>query len=157
MRPLTLAIITFHMGFSGLFHHAEARVRPYPLPPSKEVRASLDPNTQCEGDVCVLFEVVIKNESPPTANRKYRVVNKQFTYGSLTQSYSESLAVAANGCSKNVTVPKAIFVAIANIIRNTLGDGDVPVPALTPAQQTIFLFYSTVMQQTLSMTCASLG
>ncbi|NBW83102.1 hypothetical protein EBR21_15240, partial [bacterium] len=58
-------------------------------------------------------------------------------------------------CTKQVKVPYPVYESIAAIMATLDGSNGEPPPAFTPAQQTMLLFYTTLMQQTLSFTCAA--
>ena len=100
---------------------------------------------------CVIFEVNIQMDS---AVDRPVVVNSPIIYLDDTNSYTTTVVRKGNVCTKQVKVPWSVYQSIASIMSSLDGANGEPPPAFTPAQQTMLLFYTTLMQQTLSFTCA---
>jgi hypothetical protein len=62
---------------------------------------------------------------------------------------------AKKTCRKEVRVPKVVFEAVTQMFSSVLSRGDQnALPAsLTPAEQTMLLYYNTIMQQTMNFQC----
>jgi hypothetical protein len=108
-------------------------------------------NCSPEGQ-CVIFEVNIQMDS---AVDRPVIVNSPIIYLDDTNSYTTTVVRKGDVCTKQVKVPWSVYQSIASIMSSLDGTNGEPPPAFTPAQQTMLLFYTTLMQQTLSFTCAS--
>ncbi|MEN9530169.1 MAG: hypothetical protein RI932_2042 [Pseudomonadota bacterium] len=64
---------------------------------------------------------------------------------------------AKKTCRKEVRVPKVVFEAVTQMFRSVLSRGDQnALPAsLNPAEQTMLLYYNTIMQQTMNFQCSN--
>ncbi len=100
---------------------------------------------------CVVFEVVIKLNYSTTIP-VVRQTSDVITINNTANPYGSTVRRQADSCTKQVHVPREVFQAIIGIMSSLTGDSQQP-PALTPAQQTILLFYTTLMQQTLQFQC----
>lgn len=100
---------------------------------------------------CVVFEVVIKLNYSTTIP-VVRQTTDVITINNTANPYGSTVRRQADSCTKQVHVPREVFQAIIGIMSSLTTDGLQP-PALTPAQQTILLFYTTLMQQTLQFQC----
>ena len=106
---------------------------------------------QCYSDgQCVIFEVSIQMDS---AVDRPVVVNSPVIYLDDTNSYQTTVMRKGDVCTKQVKVPYSVYQSISSIMSSLDGSQGEPPPAFTPAQQTMLLFYTTLMQQTLSFTC----
>lgn len=58
-------------------------------------------------------------------------------------------------CRKEVRVPKVVYEAVTQIFHSVLtrGDNGALPASLTPAEQTMLLYYNTIMQQTMNFQC----
>ena len=101
---------------------------------------------------CVIFEVSIQMDS---AVDKPVVINSPVIYLDDTNSYQTTVMRKGDTCTKQVKVPYSVYQSIASIMSTLDGSNGEPPPAFTPAQQTMLLFYTTLMQQTLSFTCSA--
>ncbi|MEY4064174.1 MAG: hypothetical protein RIR26_382 [Pseudomonadota bacterium] len=99
---------------------------------------------------CVIFEVNIQMDS---AVDRPVIVNSPIIYLDDTNSYTTTVVRKGDVCTKQVKVPWSVYQSIASIMASLDGANGEPPPAFTPAQQTMLLFYTTLMQQTLSFTC----
>lgn len=104
-----------------------------------------------EDGQCVVFEVDIKL-SYSTAAPIVKQTNDVIVINNIANPYGSMVRRHADSCVKQVHVPKEVFLAIIAVMSSISGNGQQP-PALTPAQQTILLFYTTLMQQTLQFQC----
>jgi hypothetical protein len=100
---------------------------------------------------CVIFEVNIQMDS--SADRPL-LINSPIIYLDDSNSYTTTVIRRGDVCTKQVKVPYSVYQSIASIMSTLDGSGGEPPPAFTPAQQTMLLFYTTLMQQTLSFTCS---
>ena len=100
---------------------------------------------------CVIFEVNIQLDS---AVDLPVVVNSPVIYLDDSNSYQTTVMRTGDVCTKQVKVPWAVYQSIASIMSTLDGSNGEPPPAFTPAQQTMLLFYTTLMQQTLSFNCS---
>lgn len=117
-----------------------------------DVRQPVDGGRNCHPDgQCVVFEVNIQMDS---AVDRPVVVNSPIIYLDDSNSYQSTVIRKGNTCTKQVKVPWTVYQSIAAIMSSLDGSGGEPPPAFTPAQQTMLLFYTTLMQQTLSFTCS---
>lgn len=109
-------------------------------------------NGRCVSDYCVIFSVSIEMDSfvetPVTVQNSF-----VFTFDDSESNFDTVVSLAGDECSKEVTIPRDTFNAIQAVMASIAGSGNEPVPVLTPAQQSLLLFYTTIMQQTLSFTC----
>jgi hypothetical protein len=106
----------------------------------------------CDEDgLCIIFSVSVKLDAPVQ-----RTMNSQrterLTIHNETRYYRSDISSSGNRCQKHVRVPKPVFMSIVNLLAslNSLEQR----PAFTPSQQTMLLFYTTIMQQTLQFTCS---
>jgi hypothetical protein len=111
-----------------------------------------DGDVNCGPDgQCVIFEVNIHIDS--SADRPL-VVNSPVIFLDDSMSYQTTVIRKGDVCTKQVKVPAPVYQSIAAILSTLNGSNGEPPPAFTPAQQTMLLFYTTLMQQTLSFTCS---
>lgn len=104
------------------------------------------------GGQCVIFEVNIQMDS---AVDRPIVVNSPVIYLDDSNSYQTTVMRKGDTCTKQVKVPYSVYQSIASIMSTLDGSNGEPPPAFTPAQQTMLLFYTTLMQQTLSFNCTA--
>lgn len=120
---------------------------------SADVRQPQGGGNNCNPDgQCVVFEVNIQMDS---AVDRPVIVNSPIIYLDDSNSYQSTIVRKGNTCTKQVKVPWSVYQSIAAIMSSLDGSSGEPPPAFTPAQQTMLLFYTTLMQQTLSFTCSS--
>jgi hypothetical protein len=108
---------------------------------------------QCNPDgQCVIFEVSIQMDS---AVDRPVVINSPVIYLDDSNSYQTTVMRKGDVCTKQVKVPWSVYQSISSIMSTLDGSQGEPPPAFTPAQQTMLLFYTTLMQQTLSFNCSA--
>jgi hypothetical protein len=118
-----------------------------------QVRKPEGGGANCSPDgQCVIFEVNIQMDS--SADRPL-IKNSPIIYLDDTNSYTTTVIRRGDVCTKQVKVPYPVYESIAAIMATLDGTNGEPPPAFTPAQQTMLLFYTTLMQQTLSFTCST--
>ena len=63
---------------------------------------------------------------------------------------------ATKVCSKNVRVPRPVYEAVTRMFDSIVQRGGAQsLPAsLTPSEQTVLLYYNTIMQQTMNFQCS---
>jgi hypothetical protein len=113
--------------------------------------STLDLNTCDESGLCTVFQVAISIDD--TGARGSTTDNDVIYIGGSANPYISKVTWKDDTCSKQVRVPRDVYVSILSVMKSISGSNGSAAPALTPAQQTILLFYSTLMQQTLSFTC----
>ena len=104
-----------------------------------------------EDGQCTVFQVAVK--LPYKANSKTVDANETIYIGGQPNYYQSTVTMQGDSCSKEVRVPSPVYNTIMEIMES-MSSNDAPPPVLTPAQQTILLFYSTLMQQTMGFTCS---
>lgn len=78
----------------------------------------------------------------------------------LEMTYGLFIASDSVECSKTAIVPNTVFKAITAVlasVKDSIDQGGGAPPAFTPMQQTMLLFYTTIMQQTLNFDCSFSG
>ena len=140
-NKLNLKLLFSLLFLSGIFQFASASEN------------NFNEEQNCFQGECVVFKVSINLKD---AGRSSTTTNDVIYIGGNANPYTSTIDRNNDTCSKTVKVPVPVYRTIAKIMDSISGseDGE-PAPALTPAQQTILLFYSTLMQQTLSFTCKS--
>jgi hypothetical protein len=113
------------------------------------------PTEVCVRGQCTVFQVVVRLPAQATSAKEDSL--GVIYIGGVANEYSSTVEVAGDVCSKEVRVPQPVYETIVDIMRSMSGDRGEPPPVLTPAQQTILLFYSTLMQQTLNFSCSEHG
>lgn len=115
---------------------------------------SLDESSCADDGQCVIFEVAIKMSSTVSTPQQVNSTGVINLPGNFSGGYASTVTRSGDNCVKQVRVPHDVFVAIIGVMRTLSGSGTQP-PAFTPAQQTILLFYTTLMQQTLQFQCTT--
>ena len=111
-----------------------------------------DDSACAEDNQCVIFEVSIKMATTVTAPKQKVSSGVVNLPGNFAGSYGSTVTRSGNQCTKQVRVPREIFLSVINMMKSLSSEGGQP-PAFTPAQQTMILFYTTLMQQTLQFQC----
>ncbi len=105
----------------------------------------------CVGDRCELFSV--------SDSRSHYVSTDQEPSNTSTSAVGAERFLEQISCSKTVTVPRDAYWAVVGILGAMGGVGATHsasrAPVLTPAEQTMLLFYNTVMEQTKGFSCQS--
>lgn len=97
---------------------------------------------ECADSSCPIFRVAIKHREAGPSPR------------------SHGLLINTMECTKTAQVPGPVFhavTAVMNSVENGIQKNGGSMPALTPLQQTMLLFYTTIMQQTLNFDCSFAG
>lgn len=105
----------------------------------------------CRASQCTVFQVAVKLKHPTTA--KIEDSMGTISIGGYSNNYSSRIEIIGDTCTKEVRVPQPVYETIVQIMESMQGSNGEPPPALTPTQQTVLLFYSTLMQQTVGFTC----
>jgi hypothetical protein len=105
----------------------------------------------CQNSQCTVFQVAVKLKNPQAA--KVEDSMGTIVIGGYSNPYSSRVEILGDSCTKEVRVPQPVYETIVQIMESMQGSNGEPPPALTPTQQTILLFYSTLMQQTVGFTC----
>ncbi len=105
----------------------------------------------CKGSQCTVFQVAVMLRNPPAS--KVEDSMGTIMIGGYANSYSSRVEILGDTCTKEVRVPQPVYETIVQIMESMQGSNGEPPPALTPTQQTVLLFYSTLMQQTVGFTC----
>lgn len=113
----------------------------------------MDESSCSEDGLCVIFEVTVDmSKSVDTPQNTVRTEHLRIL--NRSRSYSSSIDRFGDKCRKQVRVPQPVFMSIVELMAGLKGSEGEPRPAFTPAQQTILLFYTTLMQQTLQFNCS---
>jgi hypothetical protein len=112
---------------------------------------------ECKDDFCTIFEVEVFNKRAAQSERNPAGV---YIHGNGTESedkmfYGLYIATESMKCRKSAIVPRAVFNAIVGMLETIgkLNASGTPPTAYTPAQQTMLLFYTTIMEQTQNFEC----
>jgi hypothetical protein len=105
----------------------------------------------CRNSQCAVFQVAVKLKNPSAA--KVEDSMGTIVIGGYSNNYSSRVEILGDSCTKEVRVPQPVYETIVQIMESMQGTNGEPPPALTPTQQTVLLFYSTLMQQTVGFTC----
>jgi hypothetical protein len=115
----------------------------------------------CQAGMCNIFEVTIvvaRGDIP----RKVRTVAREYVYTTDNDKepqkqihYVEVIEKNEDSCTKKVRVPQPIYESVTKLMASLSGDSKDAPPTLTPSQQSMMLFYTTIMQQTLNFDCIS--
>ena len=119
---------------------------------SRTVQQGFD-ETQCANGACTVLRVTIDLDSSKE-DPIYNQARNSVIYGNDRYTYDTVIFRAADTCTKAVIVPEDVFFAIAAVFRTIAGVNGTPPPVLTPTQQTLLLFYTTLLQQTQGFECA---
>jgi hypothetical protein len=109
---------------------------------------------QCQAGLCVMFEVSVALESqlgPSVTVNKSEVA----MINGVSNSYSTRVIAAEDRCTKQVLVEESYFRAMKAVMDSVVDANGGAEATLTPSQQTMLIFYSTLMQQTLGFTCTA--
>lgn len=105
-----------------------------------------------DSGLCTVFQVAVKIKD--SGSRGSHSNSDVIYIGGTSNPYTATVEWEKDTCSKEVRVPVNVFKSIVSVMESISGETEDGLPpVLTPAQQTILLFYSTLMQQTLSFTC----
>lgn len=125
---------------------------------SKQTLAFDDANIpECNTPICNVFEVKISIDAKNGKNETIKLSKTYKVPGDprLHYRYYETLERKQDSCSKKVDVPYPVYKAITAVLGQIANEeGGVPAPTLTPAQNTILMFYTTIMQQTINFDCS---
>lgn len=117
------------------------------------LRDTIESGNACSGEFCTLFEVDAQKAVALTSGQTAPLYYSSGNFSGYINGRFSSARVIQ--CRKSVRVPAPAYDAVIKIIDSVAASsaGGLP-PALTPAQQTMLLFYTTVMQQTQGFTCS---
>lgn len=116
-----------------------------------ETYSPMDESACGEDGLCIIFSVAVKMDGPVQRSMNSQRTER-ITIHNETRYYRSDISSHGNKCQKHVRVPKPIFLSIVNLLASL--NSQEQRPAFTPSQQTVLLFYTTVMQQTLQFTCS---
>lgn len=112
------------------------------------VASDLNLNENCRGGICEIFRV-----TDSVTKRVANNTNVSGSDGGVILVDTEPKTVTKT-CWKAARMPRPIYDAIIKMMKS-LGDPNEDTPVVyTPAQQTMLLFYNTLMQQTLNFKCS---
>jgi hypothetical protein len=128
-------------------------------------------NLACEGSLCTLFSVSVNKKtfnittyvgdgmpSQQNGGNNYYYGQGQSGQAGATGKlgYGIQLSWDNTHCTKNVNVDKSVYDSVTTymkeLLNSTPGEGRT-YPQFTPAEQTMILFYTTVMDLTKGATC----
>ena len=127
-------------------------------------------NIACKGSLCTLFSVTSNNrtfnittyvgDGMPTSSgsgtTNYYGSTTGTTGATGTLGYGIEISAEWTHCVKNINVDKSVYDAVTTYMReliNTTPGEPSTYPQFTPAEQTMLLFYTTVMDLTKGATC----
>lgn len=108
----------------------------------------------CDDSGCVIFEVTVHINTHGGQPYLKRVLNGVPISENQSAIVETSIYKLNDTCTKSVKVPFPIYQSITSILGQLAGEeGDEVPPILTPTQQSLMIFYSTLMQQTMNFQC----
>jgi hypothetical protein len=112
------------------------------------VANDFDVGGNCKNGICEIFRV--------TDNQTHHFNDSGIVPGSnggvvIVDTSQKKVKIE---CWKAARVPKPIYRSIMKMMESLAPALEDPPPAFTPAQQTMLLFYNTIMQQTQNFNCA---
>lgn len=126
-------------------------------------------NITCEGSLCKLFSVNVHKQSftvttyvgdgmpmMPNSGTNYYIGSGQNQLNQGKLGYGIMITWDRTNCSKVVNVDKSVYDAVTTYMKqlvNSKPGEDPTYPAFTPAEQTVILFYTTVMELVKGSTC----
>ena len=126
---------------------------------AEESSPTLNNSSICINGLCTIFSVTVAIDTGET-NNKIKMVKEHIGpgEGDVKYSFYTVMEKKLNKCTKSVQVPEDIFHSVTYLLKHISGQNSdgTPPPALTPAQQTMLLFFSTIMQQTLGFDCSKM-
>jgi hypothetical protein len=118
---------------------------------SRAVQQGFD-RSQCSNGMCTILRVIVELNSS-SQEPVVRIARHDFDDGFTAYNYDTVVQRADDVCSKDVIVPADVFNAVGAVFRS-ITIGGTPSPVLTPTQQTLLLFYTTLLQQTQGFECS---
>ena len=138
---------------------------------AKQIMVQDMANLACKGSLCTLFSVSVNKKTfnittyvgdgmpaqqgSGTTN-KYGTTSNGQTGSSGKLGYGVQISWDDTHCTKNVNVDKSVYDSVTTYmreLRNATPGEPSTYPAFTPAEQTMILFYTTVMDLTKGSTC----
>ncbi len=124
----------------------------------------------CKGSLCTLFSTSVSKQSftvstyvgtgtmPSTTGSATNYYVGTGTTSSTTNQLGYGILVSwdTTHCTKNINVDKSVYDAVTTYMKNLLSSKpgeEQTFPEFTPAEQTMILFYTTVMDLTKGSTC----
>ena len=112
---------------------------------------------ECKDDFCTIFEVEVFNRQAAHSARNPAGIYVHGNGAGAEEKLFYGMYVASESikCRKSAIVPRPVFNAIVGMLETIgkLNASGSPPTAYTPAQQTMLLFYTTIMQQTQNFEC----
>jgi hypothetical protein len=138
---------------------------------AKDIMSKDMSNLACEGSLCTLFSVSVNKKTfnittyvgdgmqgqQTTGNNYYYGTGQSGQNGATGKlGYGIQMTWDNTHCTKNVNVDKSVYDSVTTymkeLLNSTPGEGRT-YPQFTPAEQTMILFYTTVMDLTKGATC----
>jgi hypothetical protein len=138
---------------------------------NKQIMDKDKANLACDGSLCTLFSISVNKKSfsittyvgdgmqgqqSGGTNNYYGNAQTGQSGASGKLGYGIQIGWDNTHCTKNVDVDKSVYVAVTTymkeLINSTPGEPST-YPQFTPAEQTMLLFYTTVMDLTKGSTC----
>ena len=112
------------------------------------------PEDEACGDdgLCIIFSVMVELDSIAPTPIENNQIGEIVMHGN-SSFYKSHINKSGNKCQKHVRVPKPIYKSVVDLMDGLSGKNGPANPTFTPAQQTIMLFYTTIMKQTLQFSC----
>lgn len=141
--------------------------------PARDIMARDSSNLACKDSLCTLFSVNVNKQTFTITSYVGTSQNGGMSggtggvnnyYGNTTpggqgsneMGYGIQITWEKTRCTKNVNVDKSVYDAVTTYMRQLINSkpGEDPTyPQFTPAEQTMILFYTTVMDLTKGTTC----
>jgi hypothetical protein len=135
----------------------------------KEVMDKDKANLACNGSLCTLFSVSVNKKNfnittyvgdgmpaQQSTGNNYYYGNTQASGPSGKLGYGIQVTWENTNCTKNINVDKSIYESVTTYMKeliNVTPGEPKTYPQFTPAEQTMILFYTTVMDLTKGSTC----
>jgi len=136
----------------------------------KDVLTKDASNITCNKGLCTLFSVTVNKQQFTVTSYVGTGTQMQNTGGGVNNYYGSTSTPQNSGtlgyglqitwdkthCTKNVDVDKSVYDSVTTYMKQLINSkpGEDPTyPQFTPAEQTMILFYTTVMELTKGTTC----
>lgn len=169
----SLALMSSLNTFAAPASNGDEYSNPTPGATSGDIKSIMEKdrtNLACTGSLCTLFSVSVNKKdfnittyvgdgmpSQQGSGTTNYYGNTSTTTGATGHlGYGVQLTWANTNCTKNVNVDKSVYDSVTTymkeLLNNTPGEPST-YPQFTPAEQTMILFYTTVMDLTKGSTC----
>jgi len=135
--------------------------------PSEQYKKDVE-NFACDGNLCKIFSVTVKGEkltvstfygdpANGSSGSSGSTYNAYYGNGGLggnqLKGYGVGVTWEKSKCNKEMNVDRSVYKAITTYMDALVNSDGSTNPAFTPAEETIILFYTTIMQLVKGATC----